>query len=229
MYAQSWGQAFQQSFYGLSYGVINFLPSFLVAVIVFIVGWAIGLLLQNVIEQAIKAIHVDHALRGAGVERVVNRAGYNLNSGRFLGVLVKWFVIVVFFMFALQIMGLATVTFFLQQIVLGFLPNVIVAVLIVLVGAVVAEVAQGVVAGGARAAGIQGAGFAGMLAKWAIWVFAIIVALSQLGIASAYFQTLFTGVVVALSLAFGLAFGLGGQDAAAKFIDQTRNNLRDRM
>src|SRR6185437_11490199 len=136
MYLQSWGQAFQQSFYGLSYGVINFLPSFLVAVVVFIIGWAIGVLLQNVVEQAIKAIHVDHALRSAGVERVVNRAGYNLNSGRFLGVLIKWFVIIIFFMFALQIVGLAEVTFFLQQIILGFLPNLIVAVLIVLVGAV---------------------------------------------------------------------------------------------
>ena len=229
MYLQNWAQALQQSFYGLLYGVVNFIPNFLAAVIIFIIGWAIGVLLENVIEQAVKALRVDHALRSAGVEPIVNRAGYNLNSGKFLGVLVKWFVIIVFFTFALQVLNLTQVTFFLQQIVLGFLPQVIVAVLILLVAAVVAEVAQGVVAGAARAAGIRSAGFAGTVAKWAIWSFAIIVALSQLGIATAYFQTLFTGVVVALSLAFGLAFGLGGQDTAARFLEKTREGMKERM
>ena len=229
MYLQTWSQALQQSFYNLLYGVGTFLPNFLAAVIIFVIGWAIGVLLDNVIEQAVKAVRVDHALKSAGIEGIVNRSGYNLNSGKFLGMLVKWFVIVVFFMFALQILGLSEVTFFLQQIVLSFLPQVIVAVLIVLVGAVVAEAAYGVVVGSARAAGIRSAGVAGTIARWSIWIFAIVVALSQLGIASAYFQTLFTGIVVALSLAFGLAFGLGGQEAAARFIEKTREQIHLRQ
>ena len=96
------------------------------------------------------------------------------------------------------------------------------------VAAVVAEAAGGVVTGTARAAGIRSAGFAGTMARWAIWIFAIIVALSQLGIATAYFQTLFTGVIVALSLAFGLAFGLGGQEAAARFIEKTKEGMHSK-
>ncbi|MDE1925511.1 MAG: hypothetical protein KGH79_05080 [Patescibacteria group bacterium] len=229
MIVQNWAQVFQQSFYNLLYGVVNFIPNFLLAVIIFIIGWAIAILLDNIIEQAIKAIRVDHALKAAGVESVVNRAGYNLNSGKFLGVLVKWFVILVFFMTSLQVLQLSQVNYFLQQIVLSFIPQVIVAVLILLVAAVVAEVAQGVVAGGARAAGIRSAGFAGTVARWSIWIFGIIVALSQLGIATAYFQTLFTGLVVALSLAFGLAFGLGGQDTAARFLEKTREDMKGKM
>lgn len=229
MIVQTWGQAFQQSFNSLLYGVINFIPNFVLAVIIFIIGWAIGVLLDNVIEQAFKAIRVDHALKSAGLEGVVNRAGYSLNSGKFVGGLVKWFVIVVFLLAAFQVMGLAQVTFFLQQIVLQFIPQVIVAVLILLAAAVLAEVAYGVVAGSARAAGIRSAGFAGTVARWAVWAFGIIVALSQLGIATAYFQTLFTGLVVALSLAFGLSFGLGGQDAAARFIEKTREGMHNRM
>lgn len=229
MIVQNWAQVFQQSFYNLLYGVVNFIPNFLLAVVIFIIGWAIAVLLDNIIEQAVKAIRVDHALKAAGVETIVNRAGYNLNSGKFLGVLVKWFVILVFFMTSLQVLGLSQVNYFLQQIVLSFIPQVIVAVLILLVAAVVAEVAQGVVAGGARAAGIRSAGFAGTVARWAIWIFGIIVALSQLGIATAYFQTLFTGLVVALSLAFGLAFGLGGQDTAARFLEKTREDMKGRM
>ncbi len=229
MVIQTWVQVLQQSFYNLLWGVVSFIPNFVFAVVIFLIGWFVGVLLGRVVDEAIKAIRVDHALRAAGVEDVMHRAGYKLNSGAFLGALVKWFVIIVFLMASLQLLGLAQVTFFLQQIVLSFLPQVIVAVLVLLVAAVVAEVAQGVVAGAARAAGIRSAGFAGTVAKWAIWGFAIIVALSQIGIATAYFQTLFTGLVVALSLAFGLAFGLGGQETAARFLEKTREGMSNRM
>jgi hypothetical protein len=229
MVIQTWVQVLQQSFYNLLWGVVSFIPNFVFAVIIFLIGWFVGVLLGRVVDEAIKAIRVDHALRAAGLEDVMHRAGYKLNSGAFVGALVKWFVIIVFLMASLQLLGLAQVTYFLQQIVLSFLPQVIVAVLVLLVAAVVAEVAQGVVAGAARAAGIRSAGFAGTMAKWAIWGFAIIVALSQIGIATAYFQTLFTGLVVALSLAFGLAFGLGGQEAAARFIEKTRDGMSNRL
>ncbi|HUD02783.1 MAG TPA: hypothetical protein VMR46_02035 [Candidatus Paceibacterota bacterium] len=229
MVIQTWVQVLQQSFYNLLWGVVSFIPNFVFAVIIFLIGWFVGVLLGRVVDEAIKAIRVDHALRAAGVEDVMHRAGYKLNSGAFMGALVKWFVIIVFLMASLQLLGLAQVTFFLQQIVLSFLPQVIVAVLVLLVAAVVAEVAQGVVAGAARAAGIRSAGFAGTVAKWAIWGFAIIVALSQIGIATAYFQTLFTGLVVALSLAFGLAFGLGGQETAARFLEKTREGMSNRL
>ena len=229
MVIQTWVQVLQQSFYNLLWGVISFIPSLLAAVIIFLVGWFVGSLLGRVVDEAIKAISIDHILRASGLEDAVHRAGYKLNSGAFLGALIKWFVIIVFLMASLQLLGLAQVTYFLQEIVLSFLPQVIVAVFVLLVAAVVAEVAQGVVVGAARAAGIRSAGFAGTVAKWAIWSFAIIVALSQIGIATAYFQTLFTGLVVALSLAFGLAFGLGGQETAARFLEKTRDGMSNRM
>jgi hypothetical protein len=225
MFIQNTVVAFQQAFYNLLWGVALFIPNLLVAIIIFLIGWFVGVLLGRVVKEAIRALQLDQALRWIGLDDVVHRAGYQLNSGAFIGALVKWFVIIVFLMASLQIIGLSIVTFFLQQIIVSFLPQVIVAVFILLVAAVVAEVAQGVVAGSARAAGIRSAGFAGTAAKWAIWSFGIIAALSQLNIATAYFQTLFTGLVVALSLAFGLAFGLGGQDAAAKFIERTRDQM----
>jgi hypothetical protein len=225
MIVQSWVDVLQQSFANLLANVINFIPNVVFALIIFMVGWFIGGLLGRVIAQAVRAIKVDQALRSAGVGDVVSRAGYSLDSGAFLGALVQWFVIIVFLMWALQVLALTPVTLFLEQVVVSFLPQVIVAVLIVLIGAVLAELAQNVVTGGARAAGIRSAGFAGALARWAIWVFAIAVALSQLGIGAQYFQTLFMGIVVALALAFGLAFGLGGQEAAARFIEKTRNDL----
>ena len=226
MIVQTWVDVLQQSFYGLLQGLVGFIPNVLFAIIIFVVGWFIGSILGRVIAQAIKAIKVDHALKTAGVEDIVNRAGFSLDSGEFLGGLVKWFVIVVFLLASLQVLGLTQVTFFLQQVVLSYVPQVIVAVLILLVAAVIAEVAQNVVGGAARAAGIASAGFAGAVARWSIWIFAIIVALSQLGIGTQYFQTLFTGLVVALSLAFGLAFGLGGQESASRFLDKMREQIK---
>ncbi len=228
MLVQTWVSVLQQSFYNLLWGVVNFIPNFVLAVIVFLIGWFIASWLDYIIEQAVKAVHVDHALRGLGVESVVNRAGYQLNAGKFLGLLVKWFVIVVFLIAALSVLGLTQVTFFLQQVVLGYVPNVIVAVLILLVAAVVADVAQKVITGAARAAGVTAAGFAGAVARWSIWIFALLAALSQLGIATTLLQTIFTGVVVALSLAFGLAFGLGGQDSASRFLERIREDMRPR-
>lgn len=227
MIVQSWVDVLQQSFYNLLWAVVNFLPNLVFAIIIFVIGWFVAVLIGRVIAQAVKSLRVDHALRAAGVEDVVNRAGWQMNSGEFIGGLVRWFIIIVFLLFALQVLGLSQVTLFLELGLLPFLARVIVAVLIIAAGAMVAEVSQSVVAGAARAAGVSGAGFAGTVAKWAIWVFAVLAAFDQLGV-TPFLQTLFTGVVVALSLAFGLAFGLGGQEAAARFIERTRENMKDR-
>lgn len=228
MIVQTWALVLQQSFYNLLWGAVAFIPSFLFAVIIFIVGWFVGVLLGRVVAEAVRAMKVDHALKAAGFDEVVSRAGYSLNSGMFLGALVKWFFVAVFLVAALEAMGLTQVTMFLRQVVLGYVPQVIVAVLIVLVAAVIAEVAQNIVVGGARAAGIRAAGFAGTITRWAIWIFAILAALAQLQVATGLIQTLFTGIVVALSLAFGLAFGLGGQEAAARAIERVREEINNR-
>ncbi len=218
--------ALQVSFYNLLSSTVAYLPALLFAIILLLIGWFVAVWLGWVVAEAVRAVRVDHALKQAGVDEVVARAGYHLDSGAFLGALVKWFVILVFFVAALNVLQLTQVSIFLQSIVVGYLPNVIIAVLILLAGAVIAQAAEGVIAGSARAAGIVAAGFVGTLARWAIWIFAILTALYQLQIATAILQTLFTGVVVGLALAFGLAFGLGGQEAAARFIEKTRAEMQ---
>ncbi len=225
MIVSTWVDVLRQASYNMLFGVVSFLPSVLLAVVIFVIGWFLASLLGRAVMEAIRVLKVDHALKSAGVEEIVTRAGYRLNSGMFIGSLVKWFIIIVFLVASLQALGLTQVTFFLQQIVVGFLPNVIIATLIVLVAAVVADVAQGFVTGAARAAGITASGFAGTLARWAIWIFAILAVLAQLQIAQAIIQTLFTGLVVALSLGFGLAFGLGGQESASRILDRVREQI----
>jgi len=180
------------------------------------------------VAQFIRAIKLDNMLKSVGTDTVMERAGFSLDSGKFFGTLVKWFFVVVFLVAALDVIGLSQVNLFLQDVVLGYLPRVIVAALILAVGAIVAHTISGIVAGGARAASVPSAKFAGGVAKWAVWIFAILAALSQLGIAGAFAQTLFTGLVAMLALAGGLAFGLGGKESAARYLESLRKDISDR-
>ena len=214
-----------KSFQDLWIGVIGFLPELVVAAIIFIVGWLVGALFGRAVAQIIRSLKVDNALRGAGLEGAVQRAGYRLDVGKFIGGIVKWFIIVVFLVAALDVLGLSQVNVFLQQVVLLFLPQVFVAVLILLVSAVLAEAVQHAVVGAAKAAHMSSANFLGAVSKWSIWIFAVLAALFQLGVAAAFVQTLFTGIVLALSLAVGLSFGMGGQDAAARYIEKLRKEV----
>ena len=202
-----------------------FIPNLIVALVILAIGWAIGAAIGKAIAHLIKAIKFDEALRKAGFEDFVKRSGLNLNSGRFLGSLVKYFIIVVFLIASFDVLGLNQVTAFLQQVVIGYLPQLIIAVLILLVGAVVGDVLGRIVVASARTADISQANFLGTVSRWAVWIFAILVSLSQMGIAGAFIQTLFTGFVVAVSLALGLSFGLGGQEAAGRTIEKIRGSI----
>src|SRR3989338_3517178 len=223
----TWSDVLNQSFTGLFYGLVAFIPNLVVAIVIFIVGWIIGAGLGRIVMQVVNSLRIDQALRSAGVDRVLSRAGFELSSGKFLGRLVEWFFIVVFLVAALDVLHLQAVNFFLRDVVLGYLPQVIVAVLILLVAAVVAQASERVVAGSAKAAQLHAAGFLGKVARYAIWIFAILAALYQLQVATAFVQTLFMGIVIAVSLAVGLAFGLGGQQAAARYLEHLRGSIKD--
>lgn len=225
MLLNTWGEVLTLSFQNLWVGIVNFVPNLVVAIIVLILGWLIGALFGRAIWQVFKSLKVDDALRRAGLESFLRRGGVDLDSGAFVGGLVKWFVIVIFLVAALDVLGLSQVNFFLQDVVLGYLPRVLAAALVLLVAGVIGDITGRVVITTAKTAGVESAHFAGAIAKWAIWVFAILVALSQLGIAAAFSQTLFTGIVIAVSLALGLSFGLGGQETASRFIEKLRGEM----
>ena len=227
MVFNTWADVLSQSFQSLFYGVVAFIPNLVVAIIIFIVGWLVGVGLGRVVEQIVNSLRVDQALKSTGIERVLSRAGFELSSGKFLGFLVEWFFIIVFLVASLDVLHLTTVNLFISDVVLGYLPQVIVAVLILLVAAVVAEAAERVVAGSARAAALHSAGFLGKVARYAIWIFAILAALTQLNVATGLIQALVQGIIIAVALAVGLAFGLGGQASAAKYLDHLQADIKD--
>jgi len=225
MNLNEWTSVLQDSFEGVLAGVIGFLPNLIIAIIIVLLGWIVASALSKVIEQIIKSIKLDKALSSAGLDSIVSKAGCDLNSGKFLGELVKWFTIVVFLITAFEVLGLSQVNVFLTGVVVGYVPQVIAAVLILLVAVLIADALQKTVVASARAANVTSANFLGSVTKWSIWVFALLAALVQLGIATVFIQTLFTGVVVALSVAFGLAFGLGGKEAAKETIEKMKREI----
>ena len=228
MLLQTWSEVLTRSFQDVWLGVAAFIPNLVVAIVIFVAGWVIGALLGRVIAQIIHSVKVDNVLKSIGLEDVLGKAGFRLDSGRFIGELVKWFVIVVFLIATLEVLGLNQVNVFLQNVVLAYLPQVIAAALILLIAAVVGDAMQKVVVGAAKAAQVETAHLLGGLTKWAIWIFALLIALSQLGIADFFAQTLFTGIVVALAIALGLAFGLGGQNVAGRFLDKLSGDISRR-
>ncbi len=227
MFIQNWGDVFTQSLQGVWYGVASFVPELVIALIIFAIGWVLASLIEKLVESIFKALRIDAALRSAGMEDVVKRAGYNLNSGIFVGALVKWFIIIVFLMASFGILGLNQVNAFLGEVV-NYIPQVIVAVLILMVSVLVASALQKLVIASAKAGHVKSAELLGRVTKWAIWIFAILTALITLGIAPSLIQMLLTAIFAGGALALGLAFGLGGKEVAARLIERTAHAVLEK-
>ena len=214
----TWGDVFNTSLQDLWWGFIQFAPKLIVAIIFFIIGWILGSLVAKAFEHVINALKVDKLFASIGMDDFFRKAGMNLNTGYFIGQVVKWFVIIVFLLPSLNLVGLDYISFFLKDDVLGFLPKVIVAAFILIIATIVAEALSKAVNSSARAMNLHSANMLGTVAKYAVWIFAFIIALGQLGVAPAYMQILFAGIIGMLAIAGALAFGLGAKDAAGRFV-----------
>jgi len=210
----------EQSLNALWFDVIQFVPQLIVAILVLVLGWIIGGVLGGVVRKLFKKLRLDTALDKAGVDDLSTRAGYAFKPAKFAGELVKWFVVLAFTIVALDVLRLTEVTVFMREVVLGYLPLVFAAVLILFAGLLVAKLAKTAVMGMVRTGGSRSPEFFGKITYYLVIAFAIMAALNQLKIADELVETLFMGIVFALSLGSALAFGLGGRDAAGRQIDK---------
>jgi hypothetical protein len=188
-----------------------------VAIVFFIIGWVLGSLLAKAIEQVFGSLKVDSLFKAIGADNFFRKAGMNLNSGYFVGQVVRWFVIIVFLLPSLNLVGLSDVSAFLGTSVLGFLPQVIIAAFVLIIAAFVSEGLSKTVLATAKVMNLKASNMLANVAKYAVWIFAIIIALGKLGLDN-YISILFSGIVAMLALGGALAFGLGAKDAAGRFI-----------
>ena len=153
------------------------------------------------------------------------KAGFKVDASGFIGAIVKWVLVIAFLLAAVEVLGLSQFADFLGS-VLAYLPNVIIAALIFVVAVIIADILEKVVRVGAEGMRVGYGQVAGAIVRWAIWIFAILAILIQLEIASELVLTIVTGFIALIALAGGIAFGLGGKDAAAEAIDNLKRKLK---
>lgn len=227
IYQTNWYDIFSAAFQIVWEKLFLALPNIFFAIVIFIIGWVLASLIGKTIKSIIDLTKIDGVLAKLKVDQVVSRLGWRLDAGKFIGELVKWFLIIAFLLVSSDIVGLSAVSQFLNSILL-YIPNVIMAAIILLVAAIVANFLQKVVASSAGAARLSAANFAGIVAKWAILIVGFLIAVDQLGITQSYLVTLYTGIVAMLAIAGGLAFGLGGKEQASAFLAKLSAEIKER-
>lgn len=207
----------QDTFLQLLNTVLNFLPRLINAALLLIIGYIIARILRGVLTKGLRALHFDNVADRAGITRALRMAGTQLDAARVLADVVFWWIFLIFIELAVNALGLVEISNFLNA-VLGYIPNVIVAILIIVIGALLANVVAGIVRGAAGEARLSLAPVLATIARWAIIIFAVLAALTQLHVAENMIFILFAAAVAMVAIAGGLAFGLGGVDAARGFI-----------
>ncbi len=205
-------------------GIVAFLPELVGALIVFLLGLIVAAVLRRVVVKVVDLLKVDELAKKFELRQAFERYGLRLQIGNLLGWIVKWFVIIVALIASTDILGWEEVSVYLRSVV-AYIPNVIVAVVILLTGIVLANFVQRVVKSAVEAAKLESANFLSGIARWAILLFTFMAALNQLRIAQDLIGILFTGLVAMLALAGGLAFGLGGKEHASRFLDRLRRDI----
>jgi len=206
--------------------VAGFLPKLIAAIVIFLIGWLIAVLLGRLAYHLVRVLHVNRALEGLGFREPLERGGMKLDAPKFFDELVKWYFIIVFLMAATNIVGLVQVTEFLKTVVF-YIPNVIVAALVLLIGVLVARFIDHTIRVSVKAAKLVSANFLALLARWSILVFAFLIALDQLKVASEIIRIFIIGLIAMIAIAGGLAFGLGGKEQASEILANLRKKVQD--
>ncbi|MEK9180003.1 MAG: hypothetical protein AAB897_01145 [Patescibacteria group bacterium] len=223
MIVQSWTDVVVSSLQGLWLGVTQYVPNLIGALVVFIVGLIVAAGLGTLVEKIFDAARLDSLLARLGLAPYFERAGLRLRGSHFLGRLVYWFIVVAFLLAASDILGLFALSSFLRD-VLGYIPNIIAAVLIMLAAVVLGSFLRRLISASVLSARLHAAHFLGALTWWAVIIFGFLTALVQLNIAVSIINSIITGFIAMLALAGGLAFGLGGRDYASDLIRRLRDH-----
>lgn len=217
--ARDMGETLRASLAGALDTFLSAIPRILGFAVILIVGWLISSLLAKGVVALLNAIKFNDLSRRSGFADFVAKMGVRTDSTGVIANVAKWFVRLITLVVAFDLLGLPAVSGVFQQLLL-WLPNLVVALVVLVIGGLAANALSNLVRGATAQAGFANPEVLATVTKGAVWAFSIVVAVNQLGIATTLINTLLVGLVGALALATGLAFGLGGRDRAARFLDQ---------
>ncbi len=220
-YFQNWNDAVVASLQNLWVKIVAYVPELLAALVVLLIGLILSSVLSKLAKKLVELTKVDNLVQKIDATKKLEEAGMKLSFAAIIAWVVKWFFIIITLIAVVDILKLEQVNLFLQDIAM-YVPNVIVAVIILAIGLVLGQFIFDVVEKSAKASNVtkHTSDVLAAVAKWAITVFALLAALVQLGVATNLIEILFTGLIAMLALAFGLAFGLGGKEQASKWLEK---------
>lgn len=214
----TWQGALLSSWNEVWVSFLSVLPSLIGAIVVFAIGLILAYWAKRLVIEVLRLVQLERLTKSAGVDDYLDKADFRMSFVELLGYLVEWLVILVFFIAVVEILGLSAVSQVLFN-VLGYIPNVIAAILIFAAGYIVGGLADGLVRGALASVDHDVAKPLGKLARWLIIVVAFFAAVDQLRIATGLITTFFQGLTYTLVLIVGLSVGLGAKDLVAKVLD----------
>jgi hypothetical protein len=206
-------------------GFVNFIPNLTGALIVLIVGWITAIVVGKIIGGILYRLKFNEPFKGEKWDKAMEQANININPSDFLGKVAKWVVFVLVIWIVADILNLEQVTIFVGKII-DYIPNVIAATLIFIIAVIIGELLSKLVIATVEKSEFPYSRLFGTVVKVAIWIVATIAILVELGVAEELLMILFSGLVAFLVIALGLSFGLGGKDAAAKFIETIKKSIK---
>jgi hypothetical protein len=212
-----WSSALMTSLAAAMALFFSAIPKIIGFLVIVIAGWFIASLIDKGVAALLRAIRFNELATRAGLTDFVDKMGMNTDPAGLIGLVIKWFVRLIALVVGFDALGLPAVSDVLQQFLM-WLPNVLVALVVLVIGGLAARALSNLVRGAAAEGGISNADFLAKLSSVLVWAFAIVVAVNQIGIATTLVNTLFMAFVGAIALGAGLAFGLGGRETAGRLV-----------
>jgi hypothetical protein len=195
--------------------ILAAIPKLIAFILITIAGWIIASLVARAVEGLLRSVRFNDMAQRSGFGGFVANTGVTTDAAGFVALIAKWFIRLIALVVAFDALGLPAVSDVLRLLLL-WLPNVVVAVAVLIIGGLAANALAGLVRGATAKADLGNPDLLANIARVAVWAFAIVVAVNQIGIARELVNTLFAATVGAVALAAGLAFGLGGRETAAE-------------
>jgi hypothetical protein len=193
------------------------IPRIIGFIIVVAIGWFIAALIARAVSALLRSIRFNDMADRSGFAGFVANTGVETDSSGFVAEIAKWFVRLITLVVGFDALGLPAVSDVLRQLLL-WLPNLVVAIAVLIFGGLAANWLAGLVRGATAKADLGNPDLLAGIARVAVWAFAVVIAVNQVGIARDLVNILFMAIVGALALALGLAFGIGGRDTAAEVV-----------
>jgi hypothetical protein len=223
--SQIYSDAIIQAWNEVTSRILNFLPNLLGALTVFFIGWIIAGWIKSVIIKLLETLRISVLLKGTGISKFLKKADLTEKIEEAIGATIKWLIILIFFIASVNILGLTTVSLVLESI-LGYIPNVIAAALILTIGVLLAGLVEKLIKGAVGSIDVKTGRLFGKISSYTLVVFTTLAAISELGIAKVLINTIFTGIVAMLALGFGLALGLGAKDLVSRVLNEWYERFR---